>query len=85
MIDDIDQGYYIIANVFATAANSDAFIESLKSKGINANYFTNPKNNYRYVYLKKHKSWREALISYYSNINNTYFDPIWITSVNIVK
>ncbi len=85
MIEDIDPGYYIIANVFATAANSDAFIESLKSKGINANYFTNPKINYRYVYLKKHKSWREALISYYSNINNTYFDPIWITSVNIVK
>ncbi|WP_165764580.1 PorP/SprF family type IX secretion system membrane protein [Flavobacterium cyanobacteriorum] len=85
MIDNAEPGYYIIANVFATNKNADAFMQSLKNRGISAKSFYNPKNHFRYVYLKRHNTWREALISYYSNVDNTYFDPIWISSVNIIK
>lgn len=81
-VDGIEPGYYIIANVFSTQENAESFIKALKDKGIETGYFLNPKNKLRYVYLKKHSIWREALISYYSNVDNTYFDPIWIMSVN---
>ncbi len=78
-----EDGYYIIANVFSVPSNADRFIANLKKKGIEADYFINPENNYRYVYLKKHDSWNSALASYYSNLDNSYYDDIWIMRVNI--
>lgn len=78
----LETGYYIIANVFAAQENTEKFMEKMKNRGIETSYFINPKNNFRYVYLKKHSSWKEALISYYSNVDNSYFDPIWIMSIN---
>jgi type IX secretion system PorP/SprF family membrane protein len=83
-VDGMDSGYYIIANVFSTQENADKFIKQLRSKGFkDAGYFVNSANNFRYVYLKMHKSRSEALIAYYSNMNNTYFDTIWIGSINL--
>lgn len=81
-VEGMEPGYYIIANVFSGQENMENFMKALKDRGIETGYFLNPKNNFRYVYLKKHTSWREALISYYSNAGNTYYDPIWIMSVN---
>ena len=74
-------GYYIIANVFANPNNAKRFVKYLNDLGLNASYFINPENNYRYVYLKKHNSWNNALISYYSNLNDTYQDKKWIMRV----
>ncbi|RYJ42071.1 type IX secretion system membrane protein PorP/SprF [Flavobacterium beibuense] len=83
MIKDVEPGYYVIANVFSEQENTDKFINKLKDRGIKADFFLNPQNNFRYVYLKKHTSWRDALISYYSNVNNTYFDTVWLMSINV--
>lgn len=80
-IGGIGSGYYIIANVFASAKNANRFVKLLNSRGLNASYFINPKNNWRYVYLKKHGSWNTALISYYSQLNDTYNDKMWIMRV----
>ena len=77
----VDGGYYIIANVFASAKNANNFVKLLNNQGLNASYFINPENNYRYVYLKKHGSWNNALISYYSKINNAYDQKMWIMRV----
>jgi type IX secretion system PorP/SprF family membrane protein len=76
-------GFYIIANVFSEPALATNFINQLKKQGVQANYFVNPKNNLRYVYLRKHSTWSDALISYYTNVDNTYFDTIWIMNINI--
>lgn len=76
-------GYYIIANVFSVPSNAERFVKKLKQKGLEADYFINPENNYRYVYLKKHDSWNGALASYYSNLEDSYYDDIWIMRVNI--
>lgn len=78
----VEPGYYIIANVFSGQENTDKFIRKMKERGIEAGFFMNPDNGYRYVYLKKHNSWRDALISYYSNVNNTYFESVWLMSIN---
>ncbi len=77
----VDGGYYIIANVFASAKNANAFVKLLNAQGLNASYFVNPENNYRYVYLKKHGSWNNALVSYYSKINNAYDQKMWIMRI----
>jgi ribosomal protein S6 len=74
-------GFYIIANVFANPKNANRFVKLLNSRGLSASYFINPENNYRYVYLKKHESWNNALISYYSNLNDAYNDKMWIMRV----
>ena len=82
VIDGANSGYYIIANVFANPKNANRFVKLLNSYGLNASYFINPENNYRYVYLKRHQSWNNALISYYSKINDSYDDKMWIMRVN---
>lgn len=78
-----EPGHYIIANVFSEPTLADQFVQQLKRQKIKADHFVNPKNNYRYVYLKKLPSWNDALIAYYSNVDNTYFETIWIMNINI--
>lgn len=73
--------YYIIANVFASARNAARFIKYLNSLGLSANYFINPKNKYRYVYLKRHDTWNGALLSYYTGITKIYEEKTWIMRV----
>ena len=80
-IDGVGTGYYIIANVFANPRNANRFVKLLNARGLNASYFINPENNYRYVFLKRHETWTNALISYYSNLNETYDDKMWIMRV----
>lgn len=80
-IDGIGSGYYIIANVFASPKNANRFVKLLNSYGLSASYFINPENNWRYVYLKRHESWNNALISYYTNLNDSYNDKMWIMRV----
>ena len=80
-VDGVGTGYYIIANVFANPRNANRFVRLLNARGLNASYFVNPENNYRYVYLKRHETWTNALISYYSNLNETYDDKMWIMRV----
>ena len=82
VIEGAGSGYYLIANVFANPSNAKKFVSLLNSFGLNASYFINPKNNYRYVYLKKHDSWTNALISYYSKLNDAYDEKMWIMRVN---
>ena len=75
------RGYYIVANVYRNEAYAKRFVESLRKKGIEANIYINPRNNYKYVYLQKYDSWRQAVGSYRSNVNYTYEDDIWIMPV----
>lgn len=77
----LGSGFYIIANVFEKASNARRFVKQLNAKGLNASYFINPENNYRYVYLKKHETWNNALTSYYSKLNASYDDEMWIMRV----
>ena len=81
IINGVGSGYYLIANVFANPNNAKRFVRLLNSYGLNASYFINPENNYRYVYLKRHQSWNNALLSYYTKLNDAYDDKMWIMRV----
>ena len=76
-----DTRYFLIANVFSNEKYANRFVRYLNSKGLNASYFINPENNYRYVYLKRHDNWNSALISYYSKLNDSYEEKMWIMRV----
>lgn len=76
------EGYYIIVNVFAIHTNATKFVAKLKRKGMFADYFINPINNYRYVYVSKHDSFNDARQMYASNIQGKYYDDFWIMTVN---
>lgn len=71
--------YYIIANVFADDKNADRYIKELKKDGFNAEIYTNPKNKYKYVYLRKFDNWSSALKSYKSTVN--FKNDIWIMPI----
>lgn len=80
-VNGLGSGFYIIANVFEKPSNAKRFVKELNAKGLNASYFINPENNFRYVYLKKHENWTNALTSYYSKLNASYDDEMWIMRV----
>jgi hypothetical protein len=82
LISSQPEGYYIIVNVFAVHSNATKFVSKLKRKGMFADYFINPINNYRYVYVSKHDSFNDARQMYASNINGQYYDDFWIMTVN---
>lgn len=81
-INNQQQGFYVIANVFAIHRNATRFVDKLRGMGIDAGFFINPKNNYRYVYVSKQNTWANALNLYYSNVHGKYYDDLWIMLVN---
>ncbi len=82
LIGNQPEGYYLIVNVFAIHSNATKFVAKLKRKGMFAEYFINPINNYRYVYVSKHDNFVDATQMYASNINGQYYDAFWIMTVN---
>ncbi len=79
--DGLAEGYYIIASVFDNSTSARNFVKELNSKGLNASYFVSPQDKNRYVYLKKHETWNNALTSYYTKLNASYEDEMWIMRV----
>jgi hypothetical protein len=77
------KGYYLVANVFSKPINTKNFIQFLKSKAIEASYFSNPTTNYEYVYLKYTINEQEVKDFYLSKLKGTYHEKLWILAVNI--
>lgn len=77
----LPEGYYIIANVFENSSSAKEFVKELNSKGLHASYFISPEDKHRYVYLKKHETWNNALTSYYTKLNASYDDDMWIMRI----
>ncbi|PVW15886.1 PorP/SprF family type IX secretion system membrane protein [Marixanthomonas spongiae] len=75
---DVSTGFYIIANVFSEHSNAEKFMATLRTKGLRPNSFINPKNNYKYVYLRYFSHWEDALECYNSKVEGLYQGPIWI-------
>ncbi|HRE77891.1 MAG TPA: SPOR domain-containing protein [Flavobacterium sp.] len=87
VLNDIDspKGYYLVVNVFNERVNAARFMKSLRDKGLNPNYFTNPANNYMYVYLGYVTSREEAEKLIENKLNNLYTEETWILVVNMNK
>jgi len=77
----IENGYYLIASIFKRENYFQRGMERLKAKGLNPQFFRNPKDNYIYVYLKKFDKLEDAKQSLFSNVNNTYDGDLYILRI----
>ena len=85
VLNDIDspKGYYLVVNVFNERVNAARFMKSLRDKGLDPNYFTNPVNNYMYVYLDYVSTRQDADKLIENKLNNSYTEEMWILVVNM--
>ena len=82
---DSPKGYYLVVNVFNERVNAARFMKSLRDRGLDPNYFTNPANNYMYVYLDYVNSREAADKIIESKLDNLYTEEMWILVVNMNK
>ena len=77
----VQSGYYIITNVFKSEKYVAPFINNLKKQGFNPGYFTNPRNNFKYVYIRRYDEKDNATDAYYSKLDQTYNQDMWIIKI----
>jgi len=77
----VPEGHYVIANVFETTEYLEKFLKYLDEKGIEADYFVNPVNGLKYVYLAHYEGTREDLQMVKSGFKEKYSDHLWIMHV----
>ncbi len=80
-LDGVEDGYYVVANVYRGGKYLNKFVDDLNAKGIAADYIDNPNNGLKYVYLERYDSWSEALDAYKSGVNGSYTGDLWIMNV----
>ncbi|QKX04693.1 hypothetical protein HN014_07130 [Aquimarina sp. TRL1] len=78
---NIENGYYLITNIFKRENYFEQGMAKLRSQGLEPQHFRNPKDNYIYVYLKRFDSLDEAKQSLFSNVDNTYDGELYILKV----
>ncbi|SEK78645.1 type IX secretion system membrane protein, PorP/SprF family [Aquimarina amphilecti] len=78
---NIENGYYLITNIFKRENYFERGMEKLKSQGLEPKFFRNPKDNYIYVYLNKFDTLDNAKQSLFSNVNNTYNGDLYILKI----
>jgi type IX secretion system PorP/SprF family membrane protein len=77
----VTSGYYLIANVYKNKKYLNAFMDSLKRKGLNAKQFYNSENGLYYVYLAGFNNEVAAKSAFVSNLEGQYRDEKWIMEV----
>lgn len=80
-IEGLAPGFYLIANVFGTEKYFNAFMKSMKDKGLEPKSFYRTQNKYNYVYLAKYNTIEEARKARNSNLNGKYQEKTWIFRV----
>lgn len=78
---EIDEGFYLIVNVFSQKKYADLFIEKLKTENLNPKYFIHPITQYRYVYIVYSKNEQEIRTLKQNHINGKYVNEKWILKV----
>ncbi|MDC6362948.1 MULTISPECIES: PorP/SprF family type IX secretion system membrane protein [Flavobacteriaceae] len=81
-LDGVGKGHYIVANVFKNERYLKDFMNKLKAKGLDVEYFKNPDNGLNYVYLAKYQENEDAYAAYQSKMKGKYTDEIWIMHVD---
>ena len=79
--DGLRPGFYLIANVFSSAANNKAFLQRLTKKGLQPKFFLRSSNKYHYVYLERYDTFKKAREARNSKFFGKYTDNVWIFRV----
>jgi len=78
---ELEEGFYLIVNVFARKRYAESFIKELEENNLTPNYFIHPIKKYRYVYISYSKDKKEILKLIYNNVNGKYIHEKWILQV----
>lgn len=78
----LSKGHYIITNLFSKPGNAVKWKEFLLSKGLSPQTFTNPKNNYEYVYIFNNEDIDLVNENYKKFKQIPYLKNIWVLEVN---
>jgi len=82
-IPDLEKGYYLVTNVFSKHRNTVNWVAFLKEKGYSPKVFTNPKNNWEYVYVTNDEDIKFVYNKYKEIYKLSYFKDIWIFRINL--
>lgn len=80
-IDGVEEGYYLVVNVFSKKYNFNRFMVELAKKGLYPKYFFDSERQYYYVYLKRYTTEDEAEEVRLSNYDGKYEDELWVLGV----
>lgn len=80
-LDNVENGYYIISNVYKNKAYLKKEVKSLRKKGIDAKYLFNSNNNLHYLYIDRHINWDDAYKACETKLNGTYHKNLWVMIV----
>ena len=78
---NIENGYYLITNIFKRENYFERGMEKLRSQGLEPQYFRNPKDNYIYVYLKRFDDLDSAKQSLFSNVEGSFSGDLYILKI----
>ncbi len=80
-VEGVQEGYYLVANVYATKKCFALFVRFLSDNGFVPKSFFRSENRYNYVYLERFDDPREALQARESNYYGRYKGDLWIFGV----
>jgi hypothetical protein len=81
-LNGVEDGYYVVANVYKGGHYLNKFVNDLHNQGINADYIDNPNNGLKYVYLERYDSWQEAVEAHKTGLKGAYQGELWIMNVD---
>ena len=76
----VEEGYYIIANVFGAKKNLKRFGKALKKKGITSNHISY--ENLNYVYIEQYDNWEDAKTACETKMYGSYSDTLWVLIID---
>lgn len=78
---DLQEGFYLIVNVFSMKDYADRFIKKLRKDGLKPKFFIHPITKNRYVYLFKSEHKEEVVEKYKNNMQGKYNHEKWILKI----
>ncbi len=79
----IASGYYLVTNVFSVTDNAIKWSKFLTDKKYKPQTFTNPRNNWNYVYVWENKDPMPVYEKWKQLKGFEYFKEIWIMKINL--
>lgn len=77
----LEEGHYVVANVFQTEKYLKKFMKDLEGQGLKPRFFKNPENGLNYVYLAHYENDANAREAYLSGLEGKYRERTWIMHV----
>ena len=78
----MQNGYYLIANVFKSEKYMYEFANMLRGQGLTPKTFLNTENGFRYVYLAKYTTLDNATKAFKNSLNGKFKGDMWIIKIN---